>query len=200
LSFVDQLLPFRLERDHVRTIRSRIGVQEKKHNARSAVDPTWEKYLALDVSALQDSLRAELSRREAVHRRAQTFLSSIAVMTAFTIGATNSLRLSHHVISPWLMASGIAFAFFYLAGGGWYALATIRPGPLYDLFLTNRMNADQPLDDNERKGMLLYLVQMNQAYSLIFATLSERTYRCIRNGVIVLVTVLLMIVLDGAIG
>ena len=194
---LNQLLPFLFERSQMRTTRTRISVRNNKIENGTLVDPTWEKFRALDTGILQDSLRVELSRREYVHRRAQTFMSVIAVMTAFTIGATNILRLPRHIIPSWAMALGVLFAFLYLAIGGWYALQTIRPGQLHDFHLQNRMKDDRPLDENELKDMLLSLIQMNQAQSLIFSTLAERTYRSVRNGVLLLGAVLLVLVIDS---
>jgi hypothetical protein len=69
---------------------------------------------------------------------------------------------------------------------------------LHDLFLQNRMRDTAPKDEAELKQTLVSLIQLNQAYSLVFATFAERTYRSLRNGVIILVLALAVVVFDSA--
>lgn len=181
----------------MRTIQARLAVAERRGPVRDKIHLHWEKYRSLPMNELQESLRSELARREYIHRRAQAFLGSIAVMTAFTIGATNSLRTAESVLPLWLITPAILVAFLYLAGGGWYALATIKPGLMHDLSLQTRMDGDSLQNDSLRQNTLLSLIHMSQAQNLIFNVLAERMSRCVRNGFLLLGVVLLLIVIDA---
>lgn len=197
MSVLDQVFPFRLNHRSLAEIRTRIAVQECKGERSLTLDPTWEKYRCLDEAALRDSLRAELARREQVQRRAQTFLGSIAVMTAFTIGAVGALRVAAGVLPGWILGLAVLLTLPYLAAAAWFALATVRPGELYDVFLQSRVHEGQQIRDSAWKDALLWLVQINQAQNLILGVLAERSYRCIRNGLICLVAVFLLLLADG---
>jgi hypothetical protein len=193
-----EVLPFRLNQRLLNVIRTRIAVLERKSDDRLTLDPTWETFRCLEEMDLRDSLRAELARREQVQRRAQTLLSSIAVMTAFTIGAVGAMRASNAVMPAWILGIATFSTFPYFAAAAWFALATVRPGDLYDFFLQSRVHAGQPLSSEARKDRLVWLVQVNQAQNLILGVLADRTYRCVRNGLACLVALLLLLLVDGA--
>lgn len=193
-----EVLPFRLKQQLLNEIRARIAVLERKSDERLTLDPTWETYRCFDETDLRDSLRAELARREQVQRRAQTLLSSIAVMTAFTIGAVGAMRASNAVMPAWILGIAVFSTFPNFAAAAWFALATVRPADLYDFFLQSRVHAGQPLSPESRRDRLIWLVQVNQAQNLILGVLADRTYRCVRNGLVCLVALLLLLLVDGA--
>lgn len=194
---LDQVLPFRFEHKSLSEIRTRIKVQERKSDLSLKLDASWEKYRCLDEAELRDSLRVELARREQVQRRAQTLLGSIAVMTAFTIGASGALRLPANLLPCWILAFAVLLTLPYLAAAAWFALRTVRPGELFDVFLQSRVHEGKPVRDSVWKDQLIWLIQMNQAQNLILGVFAERSYRCIRNGIIGLVAVFLLLLADG---
>lgn len=192
---LDHLLPFFFQARQIHEIRTRIDVQHDKQQRGRQLDASWFKYRELPRDALLDSLRAELSRRELIHRRAQTFLGSVAILSAFTIGAIGSFPPHGCVSLTALLATSTAITMLFLAGAAWAAMQIIRPEQLYDLFLQSRMENDEPLTDDGFKDAVLYAIQMNQAYLLIFSAYSERSFRCLRNGFVCLMVVLLLLLL-----
>lgn len=192
----EQILPFFLNRSDVRRIRSRVTTWQKKADLGASIDPTWHQYRQLEESALKESLRSELSRRELMQRRSQSFLGTIAVMSAFTIGALSLFRLPRYVIPDWVIAVGVIAVLAFLAGGAWSALQIVAPDQLYDLYLQNRMDHGTPIQGSAWTDVIIDAIQLNQAHNLIFSIYSLRSYRCIRNGLVSLVLSLLLLLID----
>lgn len=196
-SVFDQAVPFVYRSEEVATIRSRIESQKDKEQRGQQLPHGWVKYERLTRAELGDSLRSELARREGFQRRAQAFLGTVAVMSAFTIGMVGLLRNASLNTVPLTVLSVSIFATLaYLGGGAWFALGIIRPEQVYDLFLQNRVPDSDPLTEEQLKRFIIHAIHMNQAYNLIFASYSERAYRSVRNGLLGLMSVLAMLVVD----
>ncbi len=190
----EQVLPHRHERQSLQETRLRIEQKEKEKS--QVLDRPWEKYRCLDKDDLRDALRAELARRDQLQRRAQTFLGSIAVLTAFSIGIVGALRSSNFILPVWAIAIPTLPTLLYLASGAWSALEAVRPGTLYDVWLQSRIDGKEKLDDKTMLDRLIWIVHITQAQNLITAILAERTYRSVRNGLFCLVGVLLLLLAD----
>lgn len=190
---ITHLFPFCYEAQLISTIRARIGLQRHKEERAPQLDLVWQKYLQLALDDIKESLRAEITRRDQMNRRAQGFLGSVAVLSAFTIGTTSLLRPLGSTPLNYVLSLGILGAVVFLGGAAWYALQILRPEQLYDVFLQARFRGEQPLAEPELKETLLFAIQLDQAYNLIFATYSERSYRCLRNGFICLLFVLILV-------
>ncbi|HEX9669903.1 MAG TPA: hypothetical protein VGC93_10515 [Thermoanaerobaculia bacterium] len=197
MKLADELLPFFVGRSIVRQLRVRIGLQRRKWEQGNPLDSSWNKYRQLTEDALKESLRSELYRRELMHRRGQAFLGSVAVMSAFTIGATGLFGRSAHVIPVWVLGAAILAPLPYLLGAVWFALRIVKPEELCDLYLQARMPGGEVVVDDSLKDVILNAIQLNQAYNLLFATYSSRSYRCIRNGIVCLVVALVLLVVDA---
>ena len=65
------------------------------------------------------------------------------------------------------------------------------------MYLQARMPGGEVVVDDSLKDVILNAIQLNQAYNLLFATYSSRSYRCIRNGIVCLVVALVLLVVDA---
>lgn len=192
---LDQVLPFLVGREDVATIRTRIEVQLDRQLRGEALPSEWQRYRALPLGDLKESLRSELSRRDAITRRAQAYLGSVAVMSAFTIGIIGVLRgASDFPVLPIGAASLAAVSF--LAGAAWSAWRVARPEHVYDLDLQSRMQGEAPLSEDALKDSAIFSIHMNQAHNLIFSQYSERASRCLRNGLVCLVLIMFLLLLN----
>jgi hypothetical protein len=194
MSVIEQLLPFLHATGDLKTIRTRLRFEEKKT---TELERSWQPYRELGEARLEKSLRGEHMRREQFHRRAQAFLGSMAVMSAFTIGGLGLVRAEKHGLPSWVLAISLLCTLLYLAGGAWSALMIISPSQLYDLNLQNQMDGSTPLDESERIDLLIVLVKLTEAQNLILAMLSERAYRFMRNGVVALMVSLFLLLCDA---
>ena len=187
-ALLDLVLPFWMERTEISTYRARLEQRRAEHAKGNSLYPEWRKFRELSLADLKESLRCDLTRRDVIHRRALTYLGSVAVLSAFTLGVT---RVLSEQSGPAFAANSLtaALVIVFLGGAAWSALRIVGPEDVYDLFLPIRVPADHPLSEAELKDEIIFFIHMNQAHNLIFNKYSLRADRCLRNGLISLLLV-----------
>lgn len=187
---LEQVIPLLFERDAERTIQTRLV----NHDKSSILDKTWHRYRKLPLADIKEALKIELSRREAVQRRALAYLATVAMASAYSLGTASYLRSSS--LTPWLWAPVVTGALLYLAGAIKSTLAVVAPDVVYDYFLHLRMRDDAALSECEQADVVLRQIQGTQAQLLVFSYRSERATRCLRNGVLLVAVTMLLIFSD----
>ena len=195
---LEQLVPVLYERREEKRIRLRLRAKENKIGRGDGLDESWKRFRALDAGDLKEALASELNRRDGFQRRALGFLGTVAVMSAFVIGAVSLLRTSRHAVPSAVTTPLVVLTLVYLGLAAWGALRIVSPGRLYDLNLHNRMPGQERLTEEAWKDIIIQAIELNEASNLILAYQSERTSRSLQNGIVCLVASLVAVVVDSA--
>lgn len=144
---------------------------------------------SLPSRSLLDHLRDEHGRRISIEDKAKT--NVIGITLAIGVMFAGAALLSAWVIADqcnteWLnpvMPPFVAGVFFLLTGG-WVALDVIR---VDQVFVWTVEDEAEYRDDEIKKPMILWCIELNRRINYIKANGTDASYRCIRNGTIMLV-------------
>jgi len=150
--------------------------------------------LELSKDALKDAHKLELGRREQFTRKAQAYLMGVAVGVSFAVGMLGLFARAHPAASVPVMlkiflGSGVLSLFMAAVA----ALRVIAPSEGWDLWLQERYA--EPEDELQKK-QLLKLTLLNQAYNLIGASYLATSYIGMRNGVYLVLCLLLWTIIS----
>lgn len=177
----------------------RVRAAIERERERGGLPEEYTHYRALPKDGLKDALKIEVARREQFTRKAQAYLMAVTLGTSFTIGVigilTKAPSLSQGpVVGFKIVLVGLVLSLFMSAVA---ALWVIAPSEAYDLYMQERTvpTGVAEADDRDEKDRIIRLVLFNQAYSLISAAYLSASYAGMRNGVWLVVAVLIAAIL-----
>ncbi len=177
----------------------RVRAAIDRERDRGGLPEEFARYRALPKDGLKDALKIEVARREQFTRKAQAYLMAVTLGTSFTIGVIGILAKAPSlppgpVVGFKVVLVGLVLSLFMSAVA---ALWVIAPSEAYDLFMQERTapTGDAEADDRDEKDRIIRLVLFNQAYSLVSAAYLSASYAGMRNGVWLVVAVLVAAIL-----
>jgi hypothetical protein len=175
-----------------------------EHRIKSAVRTARDDYdipehalpcLELSKDELKDAHKLELGRREQFTRKAQAYLMGVTVGVSFAVGMLGlSVKVHPAEAIPLILKIALGVVVLSLFMAAISALHVIAPSESWDLWLQERYAGAK---EDLQKKQLLKLTLLNQAYNLIAASCLSASYIGMRNGVYLVLSLLMWAIVIG---